>query len=995
MEKIIVCVLFFCFFTFSKADDTGGNVSSVDWATLLHLKSSISSDPSNHLSNWNSTSDYCSWYGVTCDRSTGRVTALILDGDGLTGTLPSTIADLSELRTLSVPHNAFSGEIPESIGELRFLQVLELQGNNFSGNIPDQITNLQFLQLLNLSFNSLSGGIPRKLIGQVNLADVDLSNNDLLGAVVVDSESGCEQLTQLKLSNNYLTDNIPRDIGKCRNLQKLLLDGNILEGPIPAEIGRLSELIVVDVSRNSLTEKIPGEMANCSKLSVVVLTNLYNSGYADGTRGEFNAFDGGIPYSLLSSISLQILWAPRANLGGRLADNFKESCSLRVMNLGQNNFNGSVPESLGNCKNLTYLDLSLNYFVGYLPEKLPSTCLMYFNISKNSITGVIPKFEGASCGASTASVANIPLWGFDSSEKFLVVYDLSFNRFYGSLPMFSVGDRFMGAGNGKPEYRLSFNNNMLNGSVPWQLVSNCSDLSGLAVNLGSNQFSGMIFEGLLVNCLELVEFQAANNLIGGRIGSAVGKLTKLRFLNLGGNRVSGTLPDELGQLYSLEFLDLSHNALSGSIPASLTKAGKLETVLLDYNNLSGEVPPSFSSLWNLTTLSVSFNNLSGPIPNLRQGIDCIRFRGNEYLEPCPATGSPETGHLPDKKLRSQRQFKSLMIAVATSASGMLCLLLLIVTVIIRKKRFAKIGSVREKVMVTFADAPHELTYENVVRATGNFSIGNLIGTGGFGSTYQAELFPGYLVAVKRLSIGRFQGAQQFDAEIRTLGQIRHKNLVTLLGYYMGEAEMFLVYNYLSGGNLETFIHTKFSNKAQWSVIHKIAIDIAEALAYLHYSCVPRIVHRDIKPSNILLDDDLNAYLSDFGLARLLEVSETHATTDVAGTFGYVAPEYATTCRVSNKADVYSFGVVLLELMSGKKSLDPSFSDYGNGFTIVAWARLLIKEGRFSEIFSPALWDTGPKDSLLGLLKLASNCTVETLPIRPSVKQVLEKLKQLK
>ena len=133
---------------------------------------------------------------------------------------------------------------------------------------------------------------------------------------------------------------------------------------------------------------------------------------------------------------------------------------------------------------------------------------------------------------------------------------------------------------------------------------------------------------------------------------------------------------------------------------------------------------------------------------------------------------------------------------------------------------------------------------------------------------------------------------------------------------------------------------------------------------------------------------------DFGLARLLEVFETHATTDVAGTFGYVAPEYATTCRVSDKADVYSFGVVLFELISGKKSLDPSFSEYGNGFNIVAWAKLLIKEGRFPELLSPELWEVGHRGNLLAMLKLASTCTAESLSLRPSMKQVLEKLQPL-
>lgn len=181
---------------------------------------------------------------------------------------------------------------------------------------------------------------------------------------------------------------------------------------------------------------------------------------------------------------------------------------------------------------------------------------------------------------------------------------------------------------------------------------------------------------------------------------------------------------------------------------------------------------------------------------------------------------------------------------------------------------------------------------------------------------------------------------------------------------------------------------------EWSEIYKIATDIAQALGYLHYSCVPWILYRDIKPSNVPFDEELNAYLSDFALARLLEVVQIHATTDVAGTFGYVAPEYATTCRVSDKADVYSFGVVMLELMTGKKSLDPSFCEFGNGLNIVAWSRLLIKEGRSSELFSSQLWESGTDEKLLGMLKLALTCTLETLSIRSSMNQALDKLKQL-
>ncbi|THG12293.1 hypothetical protein TEA_001480 [Camellia sinensis var. sinensis] len=250
----------------------------------------------------------------------------------------------------------------------------------------------------------------------------------------------------------------------------------------------------------------------------------------------------------------------------------------------------------------------------------------------------------------------------------------------------------------------------------------------------------------------------------------VGEFKELELISLQDNNLTGEIPTQLGQLTSLMVLDPSQNALTGSIIGSLADATSLQVMLMDHNRLSGEIPASFSKVHNLIQLDLSFNNL---------------------------------------------------------------LVVIVLFLPIGRGKLSRLTSLKKKVVVTFAYTPTELNYDNMVRATENFSVRNLIGTGGFGSTYKAELVPGFLVAVKRLSI---------------------------------EAEMFLIYNYLSGGNLETFIHERSDNNVEW-------------------------------------------------LAQLLEVFETHATTVVASTFGYVALEYATTCRVSNKADVYSFGVVLSELMS--------------------------------------------------------------------------------
>ncbi|XP_008797123.2 LRR receptor-like serine/threonine-protein kinase RPK2 [Phoenix dactylifera] len=1044
---LLLLVLALSAFSPSASSDP---VAAGEIAALLAFKRSISADPSALISGWDpAVQRHCEWRGVTCDAASGRVTGLNVTGSKsspLAGALAVAVGNLTELRVLSLRHNAFSGEIPvAAVGALRHLEVLDLRYNNFSGKIPDEISYLPFLRVLDLAYNSLSGPIPEKLIGFSRLESVDLSFNQLTGEIKISPLSSCRFLTHLKLSSNFLVDKIPPEIGNCSNLQTLLLDRNILEDQIPADIGQITNLRILDVSRNSLTQSIPRELGNCRKLSVFVLTDLIDFTSSDSSSvgssdiEEFNAFSGAIPPEILSIPSLEILWAPRANLHGHLPDYRNGSCSLKFLNLGQNYIAGLIPEWLGMCKNLSFLDLSSNYLQGLVPVSLQVQCMVYFNVSQNLLSGSLPGLSESHCtdglifgsqndsllegeNLGTAYSANILQNAGNALEsvlnnEFVILHDFSWNGFTGSLPSFSlpVDKKF--------SYGLFLNNNKFNGSLSSKLFGSCEVGSGFAVNLSVNQISGST--EMLSSCLLLKSFEAANNQFSGPITSDIGNLHLLKHLDLrrnhlngsipgqlgelkymeqvllAGNNLSGVIPVQLGGLSSVSVLDLSGNSLSGSIPSSLAHDAKLELLLLDHNQLTGSIPPPFSTLARLTVFDVSFNNLSGSIPHFEHLGDCKFFVGNYFLQPCPDSNSPSpfgrSFETNDSNWGGGKSgLKPFTVAAVASASIIVLVLVVLVLVLVcRKRKFVRVKSLRRKVVVTFADAPAELTYDYVVRATGNFSIQNLIGTGGFGATYKAELVPGFLVAVKRLSIGRFQGLRQFDAEIRTLGRIRHKNLVTLIGYHMGEAETFLIYNYLSGGNLETFIRNMSSRNVHWHEIHKIAQDVAQALTYLHYSCVPRIVHRDIKPSNILLDEKLNAYLSDFGLARLLEVSETHATTDVAGTFGYVAPEYATTCRVSDKADVYSYGVVLLELMSGKRSLDPSFAEYGNGFTIVAWGRLLIQEERADELFSPTLWESGPKDKLVEMLRLALACTVDSISVRPSMKQVVMTLKELK
>ncbi|KAG0489430.1 hypothetical protein HPP92_008241 [Vanilla planifolia] len=383
-----------------------------DEAALLDFKSFITSDPSGILSEWEpAVRNHCEWQGVTCNTTSGRVIRLELTGtldSPLAGILSANLGNLTELRILVLRQNSFYGEIPAAaIGRLRLLETFDLSGNNFSGRIPDDIAKLPSLSILDLARNFFDGPIPIGLIGHAPLKYVDLSFNRLSDGININPLGDCTSLNHLKLSSNLLAGEIPHDIGKCSNLRALLLDNNTLQGSIPADLGKIAELRILDVSKNSLTGRIPEELGDCRQLVALVLTNLIGSSIADSsspsassTTEEFNAFVGAIPAKVLSLPNLEILWAPRANLGGGLHDLFNPSCTLKILNLGQNYFNGSIPELLGSCVNLTYLDLSLNNLQGSIPVSLGVQCMAYFNVSRNLLSGPLIGSSGKSCTAS-------------------------------------------------------------------------------------------------------------------------------------------------------------------------------------------------------------------------------------------------------------------------------------------------------------------------------------------------------------------------------------------------------------------------------------------------------------------------------------------------------------------------------------------------------------------------------------------------------------------
>ncbi|KAL9139895.1 hypothetical protein ABFS82_14G000500 [Erythranthe guttata] len=285
------------------------------------------------------------------------------------------------------------------------------------------------------------------------------------------------------------------------------------------------------------------------------------------------------------------------------------------------------------------------------------------------------------------------------------------------------------------------------------------------------------------------------------------------------------------------------------------------------------------------------------------------------------------------------------------------------------------------------DWGHWFTLRDLQTATNNFSKDNVIGEGGYGIVYRGQLVNGTTVAVKRLLNNLGQAGKEFRVEVEAIGHVRHKNLVRLLGYCIEGTHRVLVYEYVNNGNLEQWLHggDQIQMFLTWEGRMKILLGTAKALAYLHDAIEPKVVHRDIKTSNILVDRDFNAKISDFGLAKLMGAGESHIITRVMGTFGYVAPEYASSGILNEKTDVYSFGVVLLEAITARGPVD---DNTGN---LVEWVKMMVAAKRCDQLLDANMEMRPSTSSLKRALLTALRCVDPNSQQRPTMNQVVRML----
>lgn len=293
------------------------------------------------------------------------------------------------------------------------------------------------------------------------------------------------------------------------------------------------------------------------------------------------------------------------------------------------------------------------------------------------------------------------------------------------------------------------------------------------------------------------------------------------------------------------------------------------------------------------------------------------------------------------------------------------------------------------------------TGKEITKATNNFSKDNLIGAGGFGEVFKGILDDGTVTAIKRAKLGNTKGIDQVINEVRILCQVNHRSLVRLLGCCVELEQPIMIYEYIPNGTLFDHLHSHHSGKwtsLSWQLRLRIAYQTAEGLTYLHSAAVPPIYHRDVKSSNILLDERLNAKVSDFGLSRLVEASEnndSHIFTCAQGTLGYLDPEYYRNFQLTDKSDVYSFGVVLLEVLTSKKAID--FNREEENVNLVVYIKNVIEEDRLMEVIDPVLKEGASKlelETMKALGSLAAACLHDKRQNRPSMKEVADEIEYI-
>ncbi|KAI3497458.1 hypothetical protein L1887_40071 [Cichorium endivia] len=484
--------------------------------------------------------------------------------------------------------------------------------------------------------------------------------------------------------------------------------------------------------------------------------------------------------------------------------------------------------------------------------------------------------------------------------------------------------------------------------------------------------------------------------LSGQLVPWLGQLTNLQYLELFGNNITGRIPNELGNLTNLVSLDLYLNKLEGDIPDTLGKLKKLRYLRLNNNKLTGTIPNSLTNIDSLKVLDLSNNFLVGQVAlnGSFQLFTVISFTNNANLtfvveQQSPYPPSPNS------------QYPSAAIPVSNNDIAAIAEGAAVGFALVFARRAISLAwRLCRKRQDHFTDVPAEedpevhqgqlkrFSLPELLIATDDFSTKNIIGRGAYGKVYKGRLADGSLVAVKRL-IDLVQGGKlQFQTEVELISMAVHRNVLRMQGFCMTPTERLLVYPFMVNGSVASFLQDR---PIDWPTRKRIALGSARGLAYLHDHCDVKIIHRDVKAANILLDQEFEAVVGDFGLVKLMEYNDTHVTTAVRGTIGHIAPEYISTGKFSEKTDVFGYGMMLLELITGQRVLDLARLVSDDKVMLLDWVKGLLRDKKLEVLLDADLECSYSKDVVEELIQIALLCTQVSPLERPKMSKVVKLL----
>ncbi|KAF4370849.1 hypothetical protein G4B88_012649 [Cannabis sativa] len=843
---------------------------------------------------------------------------LVISDANITGMLPEDIGDCTELKVIDFSSNSLVGSIPRSLGKLRYLEDLILDSNQLTGKIPVEIGDCFGLKNLLLFDNRLSGTIPTQLGKLTGLEVIRVGGNEDIIGKIPDELGNCGNLTVLGLADTKISGTLPVSLGRLKKLQTLSIYTTMISGEIPPEIGNCSELVSLFLYENSLSGSIPSEIGNLKKLeqlflwqnnlvgaipeeigNCISLTNIdlslnSISGTIPLSLGKLselvefmisnNNISGSIPLNLFNATKLEQLQLDTNQISGLIPPEIGKLSKLNVYFAWQNQLEGSIPSSLASCTSLQALDLSHNFLTGTIPPGLfQLRNLTKFLLIDNDISGSIPPDIGNCSSLVRLRLGNNRISGGIPATigglKSLNFLDLSANRLSGLVP-----DEI---GSCTELQMIDLSSNTLEGPLPHTL----SSLSGLQVlDCSSNRFSGQIPAsfGRLVSLNKLI---LSKNSFSGTIPLSLGLCLSLQLLDLSSNELTGSIPIELGRIEALEIaLNLSWNGLSGPIPSQISALTKLSILDLSHNKLEGDLNP-LGGLDNLVSLNVSHNNFTGYLPDnkLFRQLSPSDLEGNKGL--CSSISIRESCFLTDvgkagmaKTENEVQRSRRLKLALALLITLTIAMVVMGVIAMIRARKTLRDGDDDSELGDSWPwqFTPFQKLHFSVDEILKCLVDTNVIGKGCSGVVYKADMQNGDVIAVKKLwpaaaattrgFVDEKSGVRDsFSAEVKTLGSIRHKNIVRFLGCCWNRNTRLLMYDYMPNGSLGSILHERTgSNGLEWELRYQILLGAAQGLAYLHHDCVPPIVHRDIKANNILIGLEFEPYIADFGLAKLVD-----------------------------------------------------------------------------------------------------------------------------